>query len=46
MRAKRDGALVVLGSATPSLESYQNAASGRYELLTLDRRVFDRPLRT
>ncbi len=44
MRAKREGALVVLGSATPSLESYQNASSGRYELLTLDRRVFDRPL--
>jgi primosomal protein N' (replication factor Y) (superfamily II helicase) len=44
MRGKREGALVVLGSATPSLESYQNAATGRYELLTLDRRVFDRPL--
>ncbi len=44
MRAKREDALVVLGSATPSLESYQNATSGRYELLTLDRRVFDRPM--
>jgi primosomal protein N' (replication factor Y) len=44
MRAKREDALVVLGSATPSLESYQNAANGRYELLTLDRRIFDRPL--
>jgi primosomal protein N' (replication factor Y) (superfamily II helicase) len=44
MRAKREGALAVLGSATPSLESYQNASSGRYELLTLDRRIFDRPL--
>ena len=44
MRAKRHDALVVLGSATPSLESYQNAASGRYELLSLDRRIFDRPL--
>jgi primosomal protein N' (replication factor Y) (superfamily II helicase) len=44
MRAKREGALVVLGSATPSLESYQNAMAGRYELLTLDRRVLDRPL--
>ena len=44
MRAKREDALVVLGSATPSLESYQNAASGRYELLTLERRVFDRPM--
>jgi primosomal protein N' (replication factor Y) (superfamily II helicase) len=44
MRAKREGALVVLGSATPSLESYQNARTGRYELLTLERRVLDRPL--
>jgi primosomal protein N' (replication factor Y) len=44
MRGKREGALVVLGSATPSLESYQNAVTGRYELVTLERRVFDRPL--
>jgi primosomal protein N' (replication factor Y) (superfamily II helicase) len=44
MRGKREGALVVLGSATPALESYQNASAGRYELLTLDRRVLDRPL--
>jgi primosomal protein N' (replication factor Y) (superfamily II helicase) len=44
MRAKREDALVVLGSATPSLESYQNATTGRYDLLTLDRRVFDRPM--
>jgi primosomal protein N' (replication factor Y) len=44
MRGKREGALVVLGSATPSLESYQNARTGRYELLTLERRVLDRPL--
>jgi primosomal protein N' (replication factor Y) (superfamily II helicase) len=44
MRGKRENALVVLGSATPSIESYHNAATGRYELLTLDRRVLDRPL--
>jgi primosomal protein N' (replication factor Y) len=44
MRGKREGALVVLGSATPSLESYQNARAGRYELITLERRVLDRPL--
>ena len=44
MRGKREGALVVLGSATPSLESYQNGVTGRYELVTLARRVFDRPL--
>ena len=33
MRGRNAGALVVLGSATPSLESYHNALDGRYELL-------------
>ena len=46
MRAKRIGALVVLGSATPSLESYRHGASGRYRRLTLSRRVRSRPLPT
>ena len=32
VRAQRAGALVVLGSATPSMESYHNAQTGRYEL--------------
>lgn len=44
VRGRAAGALVVLGSATPSLESYQNAIRGRYHLLTLTRRVLDRPL--
>jgi len=44
MRAKRERALVVLGSATPAIETYRNALTDRYELLTLDRRVLDRPL--
>jgi primosomal protein N' (replication factor Y) len=44
VRARQADALVVLGSATPSLESYSNARAGRYELLTLERRVLDRPL--
>ncbi len=44
MRARQAGALVVLGSATPSMESYQNARKGRYALVTLNRRVLDRPL--
>jgi primosomal protein N' (replication factor Y) (superfamily II helicase) len=44
MRARTAGAVVVLGSATPSLESYHNAQSGRYTLITLDKRVLDRPL--
>jgi primosomal protein N' (replication factor Y) len=44
MRGKLSGALVVLGSATPSMESFANARAGRYSLLTLSRRVLDRPL--
>src|SRR4051812_9230190 len=44
MRASQAGALAVLGSATPSMESYQNAQNGRYTLVTLERRVLDRPL--
>jgi primosomal protein N' (replication factor Y) len=44
MRARQAGALVVLGSATPSMESYQNALKGRYALVTLEKRVLDRPL--
>ncbi len=44
MRAKRSGALVVLGSATPSLESYRHATSGHYRLFTLPERVKRRPL--
>lgn len=44
VRGRSAGALVVLGSATPALESFHNAQSGRYELVTLRRRVLDRPL--
>jgi len=44
VRGQRAGALVVLGSATPSLESYHHAMSGRYERVVLERRVLDRPL--
>ena len=39
VRAKNEGAVVVLGSATPSLESWTNATSGKYKLLTLPDRV-------
>jgi primosomal protein N' (replication factor Y) len=44
VRGQRAGALVVLGSATPSMESYANALKGRYEWVVLERRVLDRPL--
>ena len=39
VRARAEGAVVVLGSATPGLESWANAASGKYELLTLPDRA-------
>ena len=44
VRARLSNALVVLGSATPSLESYANAEKGKYHLLTLSERVGRRPL--
>jgi primosomal protein N' (replication factor Y) len=44
VRGQRADALLVLGSATPSMESYHNAMSGRYERIVLERRVLDRPL--
>lgn len=44
--AKNHGAVIVLGSATPSLESWQNAKSGRYGMLRLSQRANQRPLPT
>ena len=44
VRARLAKALVVLGSATPSLESYSNAQQGKYALATLQERVGGRPL--
>jgi primosomal protein N' (replication factor Y) len=44
MRAKLAGAVVVLGSATPSLESWQNAVQGKYTLIEMKGRVANRPL--
>jgi primosomal protein N' (replication factor Y) len=44
VRARMAGALVVLGSATPAMESYHNAQTGRYTLICLQKRVRDRPL--
>ncbi len=44
MRAKMADAVVVLGSATPSLESYFNARQEKYSLLQLPDRVEARPL--
>src|SRR5260370_243458 len=44
VRAKLENALALLGSATPSLETYHHACSGKYELLTLAQRVAERSL--
>jgi primosomal protein N' (replication factor Y) len=44
MRAKLANAVVVLGSATPSLESWQNAGAGKYTRVELRERVMNRPL--
>jgi len=44
LRGKLEKATVILGSATPSLESMHNAMRGRYELLELKQRVTGRPL--
>ncbi len=44
MRAERSGAKIVLGSATPSVETYTEAAEGRYNLVTLSERINRRPM--
>ncbi len=44
MRAKMADAVVILGSATPSMESFSNAERGRYQLLSLKNRVEARAL--
>src|ERR1051326_4472174 len=44
MRAKLSGAAVVLGSATPSMESFHNAETKKYSYVALTTRVEDRPL--
>lgn len=44
LRAQQLGIPILMGSATPSLESWWNVRQGRYQLLELPRRVADRPL--
>jgi primosomal protein N' (replication factor Y) (superfamily II helicase) len=44
VRAKLERALALLGSATPSLETYHHARSGKYELLSMAQRVAERSL--
>ncbi len=42
LRGHREQAAVLLGSATPSLESWHNAGQGKYRLVRLDQRVDDK----
>ena len=44
MRAKMEGAVVVMGSATPALSSYHNALQGKFHLLSLPHRIDYRSL--
>src|SRR5262249_10280209 len=44
VHAQPAAALIVLGSATPSMETYHHAMTGKYERIVLERRVLDRPL--
>ncbi len=44
VRGKLSACPVILGSATPSLESYENCRQGRYQLLEISQRVEQRPL--
>jgi primosomal protein N' (replication factor Y) len=44
VRAKMNHAVVILGSATPSVESYYNALTQKYQLIQLPRRIDDIPM--
>src|SRR5207302_4677729 len=44
VRAQKESAVVVLGSATPSLESFHNAQTGKYQYLHLPERIAKRPM--
>ncbi len=44
LRGAREGAAVLLGSATPSLESWHNASTGKYRLVRLSQRVDDKKM--
>jgi primosomal protein N' (replication factor Y) len=44
MRAKMENTVVILGSGTPSVQSFHNATQGKYHLITMSDRVDQRPL--
>ncbi|MDP1673437.1 MAG: primosomal protein N' [Burkholderiales bacterium] len=43
VRARQAGVPIILGSATPALETYRNAMDGRYQLLRISQRINARP---
>lgn len=43
-RCEQHGAVLLLGSATPSLETWHRAKAGEFDILTLDKRINNRPL--
>ena len=44
LRAKKNGCKLVLGSATPSVETYKRAKEGEFSLIRLEKRINKRPL--
>ena len=44
LRARFTGCPVLLGSATPSVTSFHHTTTGKYQLLTMRKRVHDRPM--
>jgi primosomal protein N' (replication factor Y) len=44
LRARQQNSVVILGSATPSVTSYYHTETGKYSLITLTKRIEDRPL--
>ena len=44
LRAKKNGCKLVLGSATPSVETYKKAKEGEFSLIRLEKRINKRPL--
>jgi primosomal protein N' (replication factor Y) len=44
VRAQKESAVVILGSATPSLESFHNSQTGKYQYLKMPNRLGNRPM--
>ncbi len=44
LRAKKNGCKLVLGSATPSVETYRRAKEGEFSLIRLSKRINEKPL--